>query len=465
MALTYIIAKTISMKRSSLIALSIILSVQARSQTIMTIAGMGQGTRIDSVAATASGLGVNYGKCITGPEGNLYIADGTHNVVRMVDKNTGIIYTIAGNGSDQYMGDGGPATDAQFDDLKYIAFGPAGDLYISDEEHHRVRVVNMQTGIVTTFAGDGGFTFNGDGVPATSSSLASPTGLAFLQNGDLVIADKEMNRIRRVSASNNIITTICGNGTGTNTGDGGPAIDATINMPEGICTDSADNIYIALPENDLVRMINATTGIITTIAGNGTGGYSGDGGPASLAQLNGPCDVAADKNGHLYIADNFNHVVRRVNGLGILGNISTVAGNGMAGFSGDGGPATAAKMDRVAGISVDSCDNLYISDRINRRVRRVTYNNCNLLAVNMVTASRPIAVYPNPASSMLTISSGEQMNELTIYDVTGRIVLQKSVNSEQSTVNSDQVTVDVTGLLPGIYFVRIKSDLVKFILQ
>ena len=419
---------------------------------------MGAAPRTDSVAATASGLGVNYGKSIVGPDGHLYIADGTHNVIRKVDKNTGIIYTIAGNGGDQFLGDGGPAIDAEFDDLRYMAFSPAGDLYVSDYDHHRVRKINMQTGIVTTFAGDGGFTFNGDGVPATSSSLLTPAGLAFTANGDRVIADNEMNRIRKVAAGTNIISTICGNGTGTNTGDGGPAVDATINQPEGICIDSAGNIYIAVPENDIVRKIDAVTGIITTIAGTGIGGYSGDGGQATLAQLSGPCDVACDKYNNLYIADNFNHVVRKVNAVGLTGVISTVAGNGSSGFSGDGGTATAAKLDRVAGISVDTCDNLYVSDRLNRRIRKVTYDNCDGLSVNEIAASNTLSVYPNPASSTLRITSGEKMQAVSVLDISGRVLVTQNVGSKQTTI-------DVSHLARGIYFIRVGKQLVKFVCE
>lgn len=417
---------------------------------------MGAAPRTDSVAATASGLGVNYGKSLVGPDGHLYIADGTHNVIRKVDKNTGIIYTIAGNGGDQFLGDGGPAIDAEFDDLRYMAFSPAGDLYVSDYDHHRVRKIDMQTGIVTTFAGDGGFTYNGDGVPATSASLLTPAGLAFTANGDLIIADNEMNRIRKVAAGTNIISTICGNGTATNAGDGGPAVDAAINRPEGICIDSVGNIYIAVPENDIVRKIDAITGIITTIAGTGTGGYSGDGGQATLAKLSGPCDVACDKYNNLYIADNFNHVVRKVNATGPAGVISTIAGNGTDGFSGDGGVATAAKLDRVAGISVDSCDNLYVSDRLNRRIRKVTYDNCDGLAVNTESASNTLSIYPNPASSTLTITSGEKMSAVSVLDITGRVLMERKVNS-------DMTTIDVNTLPSGIYFLRIDNEMVRFV--
>lgn len=417
---------------------------------------MGAAPRTDSVAATASGLGVNYGKSIVGPDGHLYIADGTHNVIRKVDKNTAIIYTIAGNGGDQFLGDGGPAIDAEFDDLRYMAFSPAGDLYVSDYDHHRVRKINMLTGIVTTFAGDGGFTYNGDGVPATSSSLLSPAGLAFTANGDLIIADNEMNRIRKVAAGTNIISTICGNGTATNTGDGGPAVDAAINRPEGICIDSVGNIYIAVPENDIVRKIDAVTGIITTIAGTGTGGYSGDGGQATQAQLSGPCDVACDKYNNLYIADNFNHVVRKVNAAGPAGVISTVVGNGTDGFSGDGGVATAARLDRVAGISVDSCDNLYVSDRLNRRIRKVTYDNCDGLAVNEIAASNNLSVYPNPASSTLTISSGEKMQAISVLDISGRILMEGKAGGKRATI-------DVSHLDAGIYFVRVGGQILKFV--
>jgi len=275
----------------------------------------------------------------------------------------GIITTIAGNGTQGFSGDGGPATEAELYNPGYTALDPVGNLYITDGNNLRVRKVDLN-GIITTVAGNGVAGFSGDGGPATSAKLNFPAGVALDAAGNLYIADGGNNRIRKVDL-NGIITTFAGGGVGAG-GDGGPATQAQLGFPSGIAVDAAGNLYIADTDNSRVRKVDLN-GIITTVAGTGEHGYSGDGGPATQAELGFPSDIAVDAAGNLYIADPNNSRVRKVDSRGI---ISTFAGNGHRGFSGDGGPATKAQLEPV-GVAVDAAGNVYIADIGNFRIRRI----------------------------------------------------------------------------------------------
>jgi sugar lactone lactonase YvrE len=275
----------------------------------------------------------------------------------------GIITTIAGNGTQGFSGDGGPATEAELYNPGYTALDPVGNLYITDGNNLRVRKVDLN-GIITTVAGNGVAGFSGDGGPATSAKLNFPAGVALDAAGNLYIADGGNNRIRKVDL-NGIITTFAGGGIGAG-GDGGPATQAQLGFPSGIAVDAAGNLYIADTDFSRVRKVDLN-GIITTVAGTGEHGYSGDGGPATQAELGFPSDIAVDAAGNLYIADPDNSRVRKVDSRGI---ISTFAGNGHRGFSGDGGPATKAQLEPV-GVAVDAAGNVYIADIGNFRIRRI----------------------------------------------------------------------------------------------
>ncbi len=297
--------------------------------------------------------------------GNVYISDGDR--IRKVSN--GIIATVAGNGSFGFSGDGGPATSAAINSLG-VAIDAQGNLYTGDGGTAHVRKVS--NGIITSVAGNGKVGFSGDDGPATSASLAGPYGVALDSAGNLYLADGGNNRIREVS--NGIIMTVAGNGSpcysaastcGSFTGDGGPATAAWLSNPQGVAVDSAGNLYIADTYNNRIRKVS--NGIIGTVAGNGSPGFSGDGGPATSASLYEPVGVAVDAEGNLYIADTANNRIRKVSG----GTITTVAGNGKAAFAGDGGLATAASLSHPAQVAVDSAGNLYICDQNNSRIREV----------------------------------------------------------------------------------------------
>ncbi len=297
-------------------------------------------------------------------QGNLYVADTDHNRIRRIDP-SGVITTVAGTGVDGDAGDGGPATSAQLDAPADVAVDGLGNLYIADTNNSRIRVVDAN-GIITTIAGTGTGSYGGDGGPAINAQLNSPEGVAIDGLGTLYIADRENHRIRRID-TNGTITTVAGIGTGGWSGDNGLATAAQLKFPYGVAVDDTGTILIADAGNQRIRRVDAA-GVITTVAGNGTFGYSGDGGLATSARLGFPMGVALGGGGSFYIADRQNHRVRRVDGTGI---ITTVAGIGINGSTGDGGAATSAQLAIPESMVADPSGNLYIADTGNHRIRRV----------------------------------------------------------------------------------------------
>ena len=329
---------------------------------ITTVAGNGVccGFSGDNGLATRAQLNGPWGAAVDSA-GNLYIADYSNNRIRKVVN--GVITTVAGDGTCCFSGDNGPATSAQLYDPEGAAVDSAGNLYIADSLNYRIRkVVN---GVITTVAGNGTPGFGGDNGPATSARLNQPHGVAVDSAGNLYIADTGNNRIRKVT--NGAITTVAGNGVCCGfSGDNGPAASAQLNSPNGVAVDSAGNLYIADTGDHRIRKVS--NGVITTVAGNGTTGYNGDNIVATSAGLYSPEGLAVDSVGNLYIADASSDRIRKISN----GVITTVAGSGSQGFSGDNGPATSAQLNAPYGVAVDSADNLYIADANNNRIRRVS---------------------------------------------------------------------------------------------
>ena len=296
--------------------------------------------------------------------GNVYIADPGSHRVRKVDP-AGTITTFAGSRVDGYGGDGGPASQARLSWPVGVATDSRGNVYIADWGNHRLRRVDP-AGTITTVAGTGERGYGGDGGPASQARLSSPGGVATDSRGSIYIADWGNNRVRKVDPAGTI-TTFAGSRVDGYGGDGGPASQARLSRPGGVATDSRGNVYIADGGNHRVRKVDPA-GTITTVAGTGERGYGGDGGPASQARLSSPGGVATDSRGNVYIADGGNHRVRKVDPAG---TITTVAGTGERGYSGDGGPAYQAQLSWLGGVATDSRGNVFFADGGNDRVRKV----------------------------------------------------------------------------------------------
>jgi len=250
----------------------------------------------------------------------------------------GDITTVAGG----WVGDGGQATSAALSRPYDVVVDTPGNLLIADSNYYRIRKVDTTTGVITTAAGSGTSDFSGVGGPATSANLYTPHSVTVDDSGNLFIADTDNDRIRRVDTSTGVITTVAGNGTRGFSGDGSPATSASLNNPTDVAVNASGDLFISDIYNHRVRKVDGGTGVVTTVAGNGTADYSGDGGPATSASLKSPNSVAVDDSGNLFIADKWNHRVREVDGA--TGVISTVAGNGTSGYSGDGSLATSASL-------------------------------------------------------------------------------------------------------------------------
>jgi len=383
-----------------------------------TIAGIGS-REFSGDGGRATEAGMDFTGITLDAEGNLFIADTWNHRVRRVDRSTGIIVTVAGNGEDGFSGDFGPAVDASLSRPDRIAIDGDGNLFIADTGNNRVRRVDSSTGVITTVAGNGNKGFHMvDGRVATLASLDGPTGLVVDPNGNLFFADTFNNRILRVDGAAGIISIVAGNGERAFSGDGGKGTEASLNRPQGVAVDAVGNMYIADTDNHRVRHLNSVTGTIETIAGNGENSFSGDGGPATTATLSNPRGVAVDGQGNVFVsvggaADLFSPFgIRRVDGFtgtitsvssgadrwwGVAyivhdgdsllfdngqynqvqrldlatGNVTIAAGSLGSGFSGDGGAATNARLNFLRGIAIDYDGNLFIADRYNHRIRRV----------------------------------------------------------------------------------------------
>lgn len=334
---------------------------------IYTVAGNGIfGFAGDSGPATSASLALPR-RLALDREGNLLIADVGNHRIRRVDAGTGIITTIAGNGRRGYSGDNAPAVEASLFRPTDVVADADGNVYIADQENHRVRRVDQASGVITTVAGNGVKGFSGDDGPARLASLSSPTSIALDTAGNLFIVDRDNHRIRRVAAGTGTIATVAGNGRFGFTGDGGPAINAGLTFPRGIAVDGDGNPYIADVGNNRIRKVDSASGVISTVAGTGEKGFSGDGGPATQARLAFPISIKVDSEGDIYIADRFNHRVRRVDA--VTGIIRTVAGTGTCGFGGDRGPGAEATLAFPNGVELDRFGRVLIADLQNHRIR------------------------------------------------------------------------------------------------
>ena len=336
----------------------------AQQYSIATVAGGAPPTT--PVAATSISIGQPR-RVAVDSKGNVYFSSG--NCVFKISGST--LALVAGNSRAGFSGDGGPAVSAQLNAPEGIAIDSSGNVFIADTNNNRVRVVTTN-GIINTLAGNGligaPLVF-GDGGPANQAHLSRPSGVALDTSGNLYIADTGDNLIREVN-TDGIISTIAGDSLPSYSGDGGLATSAEVHSPEDVAVDSSGNVYIADTANAYIREITKSTGYINFIAGDGTVGYSGDGGLATNAGLIEPFAVAVDSAGNVYITEPEDGRIREITVSN--GDINTIVGNGVLGFSGDGGPPLKAMIHQSSGIAVDSSGNLYIADTLNNRIRKVS---------------------------------------------------------------------------------------------
>jgi len=312
--------------------------------------------------------------------GDLYVLDWS-GYLRKIWLPTGAITIVAGTGTEGFSGDGGPATNARIA-RGAIALDPAQNIYLADPTHNRIRRIDATTGIITTVAGTGAPADSGDNGPATAAGVSQPSGIALDAAGNLYFSSS-WSRVRKVDASTGMIQTIAGRDTTAFAGDNGPATDALFWDPIPSLIDPKGNLYLADFENSRIRVVSGSDGTVTTIAGSspcgsGTpyftgvcqGGFAGDGGPAQNALLNYAEGIARDREGNLFIADTINRRIRCVDAESSV--ILTIAGSGTEGFSGDDGPALAAKLGTPVGVAVDRSGKIYFADEENNRVRVLT---------------------------------------------------------------------------------------------
>ena len=344
---------------------------------ISTAAGTGTaGYTGNGAAATGATLN-NPNAVAVDNAGNIYISDLNNSVIRKVTASTGYIGTVAGDHTAGYSGDGAAATSAELDQPSGVGIDSGGNIYIADLTNCRIRKVTVATGDIATVAGNGTCAYLGDGGLATSAEVKAPSSdIAFDSSGNWYFADSGNNRVREVNASTGIISTVAGDGTAGYTGNGSAATSAELNNPAAVALDSSGNIYIADYGNNVIRKVTVSTEDISTVAGDNTAGYSGDGAAATSAELDEPGGLAIDSASNIYIADQKNNRIRVVNAAS--GNISTIVGSGTAGYTGDSGAATSAELDGPTDIALDSTGNLFVADAANNVVRKVNVGGAQL---------------------------------------------------------------------------------------
>ena len=344
----------------------------ATNHVIRTVAGSGEDAYSgDDGPAIAAAVSQPFGIAI-GPDGALYVCEVGSHVIRRVDMANGKITTVAGCGRKGFSGNGGPATDAELNEPYEVRFDRHGNMFFVEMQNHAVRKVDAKTGQISLVAGSGVRGFAGDGGPATSATLNRPHSIALDNSDNLYICDIGNHRIRKVDLNSGLISTFAGTGEKKPTPDGAPLAGTPLNGPRALDFDGDHNLILALREGNAIYRIDLTTGTLHHIAGTGKSGYSGHGGPAKQAKLSGPKGVALANNGDIYFADTESHTIRVVRaGTGI---IETVAGDRMKGDGPNGNPLN-CRMDRPHGVFVDQSGRVFVGDSNNHQVRVVEPQN------------------------------------------------------------------------------------------
>ena len=409
------------------------------AQIISTFAGNGiAGFSGDGGLATVAQLN-NPTDVYKDKAGNIYIADRGNNRIRKVNT-AGIISTIAGDGIPTYGGDGGPAIMASLNQPTRVVVDGTGNIYIADRGNSRIRMINT-AGIISTIVGTGVPGFSGDGGPAITAQIDSPTGVAVDLSGNLYISDSGNSRIRKVNTTG-IISTYAGGGTNNYTTDGVPATSISLCVQMYVSVDNRGTVYIT--NRDCWHFLKITSnGLVYDVAGFNAAAFSGDGGPADSANIEGPTAITPDNLGNIYLCPRTNNRIRKVNAVN---DISTFAGTGVAGYSGDGGPAISAEISAtVFGIYADETGNVYFADMGNNCIRHT--------AATDVT-NDVVVLYPNPTTAQLTIAASEKIYTVTIINMLGQTVYN-------SNYNSPKVQIDVSAQPPGVYIITINGATIR----
>jgi DNA-binding beta-propeller fold protein YncE len=349
---------------------TILLMMGASEPAITTAAGTGQtGDSGDGGPAVSARLNMPFDMAFDF-QGHLFFSDTFNHRIRRIDRTTGTITTVAGTGHAGFSGDGGAAVQAQFNEPYGVVVDRNGNLFVADRLNRRIRRIDGRTRMITTVAGNGTKVYSGDGGPGPEAGLVEPNGVALSRDGKMLfIADVAGNRIRMLDLAGGRISTFAGTGRNRHDGDGGRAALASIAGARAVDVGPDGSVFILEREGNSLRVVSVDNGTITTIAGSGVKGYTGDGGPAQSATFNGPKELAVDSAGNIWIVDTENHAIRFIEAS--AKQIWTVAGTGKAGGDGDGGPAIKARLDRPHGVAIGPDGSCWIADTNNHRLRRV----------------------------------------------------------------------------------------------
>lgn len=443
------------MKR--LLFLLLLLPVVTHGQIITTIAGNGSYFTPGDDGGPATAAGVLPRGCAVDKDGNLFFTDYSSHRIRKVST-SGIITTIAGIGTSGYNGDGIPATDAQLYGPGDIAVDVNGNIYFADALNVRVRRIDAVTQIITTVAGNGGYCDYVDGTNVTSSCIGMISCMCMDKQGNIYISNSV--KVGKISPSG-IINVIAGQGGYSLSWPflftPQPATSLSLQHIQAITVDTADNLYLKLTFTpDHQRTTYAAifrvdpAGTLTRYAGNGYNGYTGDGGMATDAKIY--CTtggITTDTKGNLYFSAA--EGVRRVDKAG---TICTVAGNGTAGFSGDGSVATAAQLDHPDGIASYASGDIIIADYSNNRIRKVTQPSCGYITGINTIEKKQFSMYPNPVTTELNIDASHSISSICIYNLLGQIVFSRNMSANKAQV-------DVSDLPDGVYLVRVNGSEVR----
>ncbi|MCA8995484.1 MAG: hypothetical protein KDA80_00790 [Planctomycetaceae bacterium] len=341
-------------------------SLGAQAAEVLTLAGTGAKSRSgDGGLASEAAVGEPYGVVI-GPDEALYVCEIATHVIRRVDLKTGTISTIAGSGVKGYAGDGGPALEAKLDEPYEVRFDSAGNLLFVEMKNAVVRLVNKTTGTIETVAGTGAIGFSGDGGPARQATMNRPHSIALDRDDNIYVCDIGNHRIRKIDAQSGTITTYSGTGERRPTPDGAPIGRTPLNGPRALDIDSHGRLVLALREGNAIYRFNPAQNRIEHLAGTGKKGYTGHGGPALKAELSGPKGVAVSSNGDIYFADTESHTIRMISGKD--GTMHTIVGDGTRG-DGPGGDPLHCRLARPHSVCIDAEGNVYIGDSENNKVR------------------------------------------------------------------------------------------------